>query len=543
MSMTADPHPYQAEALARFMERGNMLLAFDTGIGKTYTAIAIGEELLETRQARRVLVCVPASLKFQWAKALARFTDLPQTEILIKGERAVIPDPSACIIIDGTPERRARLYKAAQQPGVQYVILGYDQLAEEWRQVRRLRCEYLVMDEASAIKNPGSKRSKSVKRHFGDVPWRLALTATPIENRPEEVFSIMEWVDPAVLGRYDLFDRSYIVRDPWGNVSRYKHLDVLHEKLSPAMVRKTRHDPDVAPFMPDVDDGVWEVALDEGTWRAYRAMLADLLAAYGDIGSFGTFNVDAHYGQARDDPRGDKTALGRLMGIHETMQMLLNHPLLVAESARLYLTTDDRGSRYAAQLMEGGFELPAATPKLDDLADRCSLILDEDPDAKILIFTRSKLMLRLIRDRLDPAGQGSVIYDGDMTSREKEAAVTRFASAPGVRLFLSSHAGAYGTDMPWANWLANYDIPWGAGLARQINGRHVRASSAFAVVHVRDLVCLGTIEERKWEQKGFKNAISAGVIDGQTGETGELASDVDSLKRHAEGVLAIDKQT
>jgi SNF2 family DNA or RNA helicase len=523
------------------MERGNLLLAFDTGLGKTATAIALGEELLELREIRKVLLVVPASLKLQWARSLAKFTDLPTTEIKVKDETITIPDPECCVIVDGTPDQREKQYRRARSALVQYVIVGYDQVVSDYRRIKQLHAEFVVLDEASAIKTPGTKRTGAVKRHL-KAPYRLALTATPIENRPEEVFSIMSWVDEDVLGRHDFFDRAYIVRNPWGAVQSYKHLGVLHDKLAVAMVRKTRLDPEVAPYMPDVTSEVWRVPMDEGTGAAYKHMAHDLLAAYDAVGDLGgSFDVHAHYGAgvARDD-RGDKSALGRLMSVHGCMEMLLAHPWLLETSGTLYETTDNRGSKYASELMQRRAEWwPPTTPKLDYLVRACEEILEADPAAKILVFTWFKGMLPLMAARFDRLGYESVRYDGDMNTREKEAAVNRFKTRTSVRLFLSSHAGAYGTDLPEANWLINYDIPWGAGKATQINGRHVRASSEFEEVHVRDMVVTGSVEERKLGQKGFKNDIAAGVIDGKRGRA-ELKSQVMTLKTHATELLDSD---
>jgi SNF2 family DNA or RNA helicase len=543
---------YQEDGYNRFLERGNLLLAFDTGLGKTATAIAAAEELLETRQVRRVLLAVPASLKFQWAKSLAKFTDLPTTEVKVDGELITIPAPSHCVIIEGKPfqranvkytaeDDRARQFKAAMDPQVEYVIVGYDQLVDEWRECKRLHCGLIVLDEASAIKTATAQRTKSIKTHFAKTPYRLALTATPIENRPEEVYSIMEFVDGGeTLGRYEFFDHTYIERDNWGNVQRYKNLDILHEKLSEVMVRKTRHDPDVAPYLPQVEHRTWHVALDDTTWDAYKLMAQDLLDSYDDAPGFSHFNVHAHYGTARDDKRGDKTALGRLMSIHEAMQMMLNHPSLVAHSANLYLTTDNQGSKYASEMMLSGRELPVTLPKLDYLVTKVGKILSLDPDAKVLIFTRHKMMLRLMESLFTYEGWQSEIYDGDMNVRQKEAALTRYKTRPETRLLLSSHAGAYGTDLPEANWLINYDITWGAGLARQINGRHVRASSEHELVYIVDMVCMGTIEERKLDSQHFKNDLSSGIIDGESNANADLENDVGSLKSHVEQVLGLD---
>lgn len=534
MALRFPLYPYQQEAFDAFMPRGSLLLAFGTGLGKTATAIALAEELLELREVRRVLLVVPANLKLQWARSLAKFTDMPVHEIKVKGQTIVTPVPESCVIVDGSPELRERQYKLARYGPCEYVIVGYDQVVSDYRRIKQLGCEFVVLDEASAIKTPGTKRTGAVKRHL-KAPYRLALTATPIENRPEEVYSIMSWVDDTVLGRHDLFDKAYINRNPWGAVTSYKNLDVLHERLSAAMVRKTREDPDVAPYMPDVDTEVWRVPVDGTTWTAYKEMAADLLAAYDDVGTIGgSFSVDAHYGTVKGDPRGDKTGLGKLMSIHGCMEMLLAHPALAAKSAELYGSTDNQGSKYAYRLWETGrLDWQWTTPKLDFLVREVSQILASDPDAKVLIFTRYKGMLPLMQDRL---GYQSVLYHGDMSVRAKEAAVQRFKSSADVRLFLSSHAGAYGTDLPEANWLINYDIWWGPGRAEQINGRHVRASSEFATVKVVNMVMAGTVEERKLATVGFKGSVSSKVIDGK-GSSGKVRNDVETLKSHVQELL------
>lgn len=533
MGLTADLYPYQAQALDRFLGRGNLLLAFDTGLGKTLTSIAAAEHLLAAGEAYRVLIVVPASLKYQWARSLAKFTDIPAADIKVKGETMTVADPGSCAVIDGPPARREKQYRAARGPACEYVICGYEQAVSDCRHLRRLRPDLVILDEASAIKTPGTKRSKAVRRHFA-APYRLALTATPVENRPEEIYSIMRWVDEDLLGRHDLFDRAYITRDAWGGVLGYKNLDILHRRLAPALVRRTRADPDVASYMPDVTAGTWRAEMDEPTRQAYAGMARDLVAAYDALQPSGEgFSVDAHYGMAPGDPRGDKSALGRLVSVRGCMEMLLAHPAVIDKSARDYIGTDDRGSAYAALLAASGrLDWPWTSPKLDVLTANCREILDEDPDAKILVFTWFRQMLPLMHARFALAGHRCVLYHGDLTAKDKEAAVAKFGSDPGTRLFLSSHAGAYGVDMPMANWLVNYDIPWGAGKAVQINGRHVRASSEFEGVHVRDLVVTGTVEERRLSGKAFKGAVMAGIIDG-TAAPGGLKPDAEDLRGHA----------
>jgi len=102
-----------------------------------------------------------------------------------------------------------------------------------------------------------------------------------------------------------------------------------------------------------------------------------------------------------------------------------------------------------------------------------------------------------------------------MTSAAKAAAIQKFTVDPECRLFLSSHAGAYGCDMYMANHLVNYDHPEAAGKSDQINDRHVRASSEFGNVFVHNMYVEGTIEERGLDRLEFKRTIGSAFLDGE----------------------------
>lgn len=539
MAMIIDLFPYQREAVDLWNERGSLLLAFDMGLGKTATAIAICEDLLERREIRTALIVVPAGLKYQWARAIAKFTDIPTYRVKLKRQPVEVPELGNCIIIDGTPEQRARQYQMARDLRPEYVIIGIDTLAIDPEEIESIRATMAVLDEASNIKSPASARTQAVKEYL-NYPYRLALTGTPIENKPEDVFSIMEWVDSSVLGRYDLFDRSYIVRDSFGTVKRYRNLDVLSARLSEAMCRKTWADPDVAPYLPKIHYDTWVVTPDEDTMDAYKVMARDLLDEYNKAASnmpgLGKFSVSAHYTGLGNKGTG---IMGQLMPVHTCMEMLLDHPSLIAKSASKYIDTDTQGSKYAYEYrVTRKGRLPGTTPKKDKVVWNTQKILWESLDNKVLIFTRYREMVSILVRDFQGLGWGVTEYHGEMTNRQKEASVSKFLSDSECRVFISSHAGAYGVDMPVANYLVNYDIPWGAGLARQINGRHVRASSEHQDVYVINVVTEGTIEERKLEMKDFKDAISDAAIDNLS-ETGTLVNDVTALRLHCTEILGV----
>lgn len=529
MALTSPLHPYQAEPVERFAARGNLLLAYGTGTGKTVIALAAAERLLDAGEVSTVLVVCPASLKYQWARRIAEFTRLPRREARVRGKTLTLPAEPECTVIDGGPDARARQYAAARG-SAEYVICGYDNVTSEHRKIRLLHAGMVIIDEASAIKSLTAARSRAVKQHLGRAPWRMALTATPVENRLEELYSIMEFVDPEILGRYDLFDKSFIVRDRYGRVERYKHLDVVHQKIAPAMCRLTRADPEVAAYLPGVTRATWTVEPDPGTWTAYLAMARDLLDAYDDAPPPPGFSLDAHYGRAPD--ASVPSGMGKLMAIHGCMEMLLCHPELVRASADAFRSGGSRGSAYASAAVGAGLLDGLPAPKLERLLDRCAPVLARGD--KIAVYTRYREMLPILERELTDLGYPSVLYHGGMTPGEKDAAVAAFAARGQV--LLSSHAGAYGVDLPMARYLVNYDVPWGAGTADQINGRHVRASSTFARVHVRDMVTAGTIEERKVDGQAFKRRISSGAVDGHRAAAA-IGNDTGTLIDHLTGLF------
>lgn len=526
-------HDYQHEPVTRFMERGSLLCALDTGGGKTVITIAACEELLALGRAKRVLIVVPASLKYQWANKLAAFTDLPKMtkKLTVDGRRVdleVAASPG-CVVIDGTPEQRKKQYRLACERECEYVICGYDNPMDDWRQVRRLAPDVVVVDEASALKSAASKRSQFYKDNLS-APYRLALTATPAENgRPEEIYSIMEWVDPSIFGtRPDLFDKAYVDRDDFGRPKGWKNLDVFLSKLAPAMFRMTREDPVLAEHLPTVRELTWTVTLDDDTWMVYERIATELAEELGQLqGASSTFDVLAYY----EGKPSEKGAGGRASGRRIAVEMLLCHPKLVISSGREYKRTKgESGSEYAASIVDDpDLNYITWSPKLNELWKQLD-ILAGDGDPKVMIYTRYPRMLDLIGDYLR---DGSYVkYHGGMTAKQKAAAAARFSTDSECKYFLSSHAGAKGNDMPMAEWLINYDLPWDHGTAYQINGRHVRASSEFDTVYVVNMLCEGTVEERKQQTVKQKGAVAGAMLDGKGAKHGRIDNEVDSLRKY-----------
>jgi len=514
--------PYQPEAVDKMCDRGNMLVAYDLGLGKTVLTIAAIERLMDENKIGEpgIIICL-SSLKYQWKHQIEKFTN----------------GTSTAIVIDGTPKQRATQYAQAydwRSSGVDYVILNYEQVVNDWGHVSKLPRGFVVLDEATAIKSFKSKRSKAVKR-LKDAPYRFALTGTPIENgKPEELFSIMQFVDDKVLGRFDLFDGTFIVRNNWGGVQHYKNLPLLHKTMQSAAVRKAQKDPDVAPFLPAVihKDPV-EIPLDRKPAKLYSRIVNDLLYDLDEAQAlFGSsFNILTHYGVESAHGGPEDEMRGKIMSKIGCLKMLCSHPALIATSAAKFHEMNGEGSAYAAELVdEGALEAIHSSPKLDYLVQYVKDFLDQDEENKVVIFATYVDMVDMIAEALGEAMCRK--YSGRLDAKTKEENKIAFNTDPSVRVLVSSDAGGYGVDLPSGNLLINYDLPWSSGTATQRNGRIIRASSRFQSAVILDLIVEGSIEKRQWEALQQKNALASAVIDGEgINEEGKIDMKIGSLKQ------------
>lgn len=509
--LTVDLYPYQDEAVDRAVERGSLLVAYTMGLGKTLVALATIEELIALGDVRQSLLVVPAGLKWQWAQAIAQFTDVSARRLqLRRGVYIWVPEESACVVVDGSPDKRKASYQQILKTKPEFVIVSYEQVRNDFRWIRKIKPDCIVLDEATAIKGFRAKRTKLVKRI--DAPFRYALTGTPVENRPEELYSIMEWIDPRVLGRFDLFDKAFIVRNKWGGVVRYKNLQVLNKKIRTAMVRKIRTDPEVAPYLPAVQETVKHVALDPKLRKLYKQISDDLATALADANMAQSFDVTQYYTGTLPSSLG--TAAGDIMARTGALLMLCDHPRLLQRSAEKYLKGDGEGSAYAAKLLDDGLLVDAPSAKMEQVVADVTDILLAEPKAKVILFSYYKDMVAELADRLGGPNTQAVTYTGDMNVKQKAAARVRFQTEPDVRLFISSDAGGYGVDLPQANYLINYDLAWSAGKMDQRNGRHVRVGSSFKQVYIVNYLIEGSIEERTYEMLALKRQVASAALDG-----------------------------
>jgi SNF2 family DNA or RNA helicase len=509
MSFSGKLYDFQEEAVERMIEMRRLLLAMEMGLGKTVCVIAAVERLIDADEIAAGFVICPASIKLQWAKLIEQFTD---------GEANVL-------VVSGDPEKREEQYRAYMNGKAEYLIMNPETMVRDWEVIRKLPRDYIVADEAQWFKNFRPRRSKRIKRLRAEYRW--ALTGQPVENRAEEAFSIMEWVNPEVLGDFRVFDRAFCVRDHWGRVRVYRNLPTLHRLLSDHMVRHTRAQ--VADQLPAVSEQTIPVEIDAEGARLYRKIVHDLENDLSEaISVWGNFSLTSFY---HGDDMGE--ARGKIMSKLVCLRMLCDHPHLLRLSAAHFrgdIPGSQTGSEYAQELHEmGRLEGLKRSPKLEATVDLISTILEADPANKVVIFSFFKNMLNLI----GAATSGlttSVLFTGAVSTKAREQARQQFATDPDTRLFLSSDAGGIGLDLPQANFLISYDLPWSAGAYAQRQSRIIRLSSVWPRITLISLQVSGSIEEYQARLLEQKKKVADAVVDGKgISPKGRLSLDLKSL--------------
>ena len=485
--------PYQVDAVTKMVDKKQVLVAYEMGLGKTPMTIAAIEE----QSPQLTLVLCLASLKYQWKKEISKFSD------------------KTALVIDGTAVQRKKQYDELYD--YDYVVMNYEQVVNDWDVIKAIPFDAIVCDEATAIKGFRAKRAKKVKDLSKNIPIRYALTGTPIENgRPEEVFSIMQFVNPKALGRFDIFDKTFIVRNHFGGVQRYRNLPLLHKTLMDHSVRKAQKDEDVKPYLPDaIYREPLVIKLDAKSQRLYNHIAKDLyqvlIEAKELLGS--NFNLAVHYGQSYDAGDPANQLRGEVMSRITALRMLCSNPYILHTSAVNFEKHTGKGSAYIhslGDLLDG----VSKTPKQDTLISYLKDHLDIDPTYKAVVFSSYLESVSAITKTLNEAGYHAVAYTGEMNAKQKEEAKVTFQSQPNTRVLVSSDAGGYGVDLPQANLLVNYDQPWSAGLSVQRNGRINRTSSTWEVITIQDILVSGSIEQRQYDMLKQKGNVAGAILDG-----------------------------
>lgn len=448
--LTTPLYPYQKEGVRFAFKAGKAIIADEMGLGKTVQAICCAEIYLRQRMADSVLIVCPTSLKFQWKSEIERFTGKDQV-----------------CIVEGYASRRLELYSASAH----YKIVSYQSLANDIKTLDRLSCDLLIMDEVQRLKNWNTRLAQAVRRI--DTHYSVLLSGTPLENKLDELVSIVQLADPYCLAPLYRFRYDHIITDPEsGNAVGYKNLGDIRERLSGTLIRRTRQS--VRLQLPGRTDQYLLIPMtpqQASRHEELRVAVARLVQKWQHTHSL-----------SEEDRR-------RLLSMLAQMRMLADSTFIADQDP------EHRHDMKIAELM--------------------SILCDalEGTEAKVIVFSEWERMIRLVATELDAHGIRHEMLHGSIPTGRRAEIIERFTQDADCRVFLSTDTGATGLNLQVASIIVNLDLPWNPAVLEQRVGRVYRIGQEMPV-QVMNLVSKDSIEEDMIGRLRFKHSMFDGTLDG-----------------------------
>ena len=438
--------PYQREGLGWFQFLRELgfggCLADDMGLGKTVQVLALLQERKQQQaDGKPTLVVAPKSLTFNWRAEAQRFT--PELAVL-----------------DYSGIDRTKLAKRVFEHDI--VVTTYGTLRQDAAFFKDVDFDYVILDEAQAIKNPQSQVAKAARLLRAD--HKLVLTGTPVENHLGELWSLFEFSNPGMLGRSSLFRSLFTGRAELALEEERRQ--TLARALRPFFLRRTKEQ--VLKELPEKSEQVIWCDLDEKERAEYDAIAAhfraSLLAAGGEIEGAQKLHV-----------------LEALLRLRQASC----HPGLLDKSRAA-----DEGAKFEV-----------LTPLLEEIVES---------EHKALVFSQFTSFLALLRPRLEAAGWEYAYLDG--STRDRQAEVERFQNDPKCKLFLISlKAGGFGLNLTAADYVFLLDPWWNPASETQAIDRAHRIGQTRNVMAYR-LIARGTVEERVLELQAKKRHLAQAIL-------------------------------
>ncbi|MDQ2706423.1 MAG: DEAD/DEAH box helicase [Actinomycetota bacterium] len=456
--------PYQRRGLSWLTFLSSLglgaCLADDMGLGKTVQLLALESvERASGVQPPTLLLC-PMSLVGNWQREAAKFA------------------PALRVYAHHGSTRCHGAELSDQVAGVDVVVSTYATVTRDIDELSDYDWGRVVLDEAQAVKNSLSHAARAIRRL--SAGHRIALTGTPMENRLAELWSVMDFLNPGVLGTSDRFRQRYAIP-----VERHGDADAageLRRITRPYLLRRLKTDPDIIDDLPEKIEIKQDYRLTSEQASLYRTVVDDMME-----------KIEGADGIARR---------GNVLAAMAKLKQVCNHP---------------------AQLLHDGSSIGRRSGKVIRLEEVLTEILDEGD--KVLCFTQFTEFAEMLLPHLSARFDQEVLFlHGGTPRARRDEMVQRFQSEGGPSIFLLSlKAGGTGLTLTAANHVMHLDRWWNPAVENQATDRAFRIGQC-RNVQVRKFVCAGTLEERIDQMIENKKVLADLVISDGEGWLTELST-------------------
>lgn len=439
------PGPYFKGNLYEFQKKGasfmhlakTALVADDVGLGKTIEALAAINLGKQSGKINRTLIVSPSTLKWQWASEIKKFTYLTST------------------VIGGDQPTRSKLYSN----DCDVTIMNYELFLRDIELLHQEYFDTIILDEASRIKNPNAQIATIIKSYARRSKRRYALTATPIENNLQDIFSIMQFIEPKAMGPLLDFHMRHCVfkrMKKYALLVGYKNVPEFRAKVAPYFIRRKLEDVEVE--LPEVVMNNYEIELTHAQREIYE------LAKKGILDTL------------------KKCKKINVLTTQVFLREICDHPLLVKQTG--------------------------ASSKLTELA---KLLSSELKDRKVVVFTQFKRMAYIICNKFKK--QHPLLICSGISDKKRDKIKNIFNSHQKAKLLVATDAANYGLNLPAGEYVINYDLPFNPAVVKQRIGRLRRLTQQHSCVRAINLLARNTIEERVFKVLKEKKLLSENFLD------------------------------
>ncbi|MBE9186150.1 DEAD/DEAH box helicase [Microcoleus sp. LEGE 07076] len=474
-SFRGELRPYQALGVGwlAFLERWGLgaCLADDMGLGKSIELIAFLLHLQEQNslEAPTLLVC-PTSVLGNWEREVKKFG--PTLKVLVH---------------HGDKRAKGKAFAAAIK-GKNLIVTSYALVFRDAKEIQSTKWQGLVLDEAQNIKNSEAKQSQAVRQIEAD--FRIALTGTPVENRLQELWSILEFLNPGYLGPRNFFQRRFAI--PIEKYGDRESLHTLRSLVRPFILRRLKTDKEIIQDLPEKQEMTVFCSLAAGQAALYQKIVEESIA-----------NLESAEGIQRR---------GMILALLVKLKQLCNHPALVKAEAK--------PKELSINSQESG--------KLQRLVEMLEEVVAEGDRA--LIFTQFAEWGKLLKPHLEKhLGREVLFLYGGIRQQQREEMIDRFQHDPQGPpiMILSLKAGGTGLNLTRATHVFHYDRWWNPAVENQATDRVFRIGQT-RNVQVHKFVCTGTLEEKIHDMIESKKALAEQVV--SAGENWLTELDTDQLR-------------
>ncbi|MCD6397249.1 MAG: DEAD/DEAH box helicase [Spirochaetaceae bacterium] len=439
-------YPYQLEGVRFAVFKKAAIIADEMGLGKTLQAISIALLKKEIFGFEKILVVCPSSLKSQWKKEIEKYTD------------------ASALIISGSRLKRQALYSEST---AFFKITNYEALLRDKLTVSEWHPDFVILDEAQRIKNFETKTHQAVQ----SIPHNhsLIITGTPLENKLEDLYSIVQFSDPTLLTPLWAFAAHHFNLDTQrkNKVLGYRNLKVVFEKIQPLLIRRKKID--VIDNLPEKIENNYYFDLSTEQEEIHQGYMASL------------FRIISKKVLTPMDIK--------------LMQKILLSMRRVCDSTYLI----DKKTNIS--------------PKLVELVTILKDLVIENK-RKIVIFSEWTTMTYLIGKVLSEMGIDFVEFTGKVPVEKRQVLIDEFHDNPECMVFLSTDAGGVGLNLQVSDCVINFELPWNPAKLNQRIGRIHRIGQKHSVVNVINLITKRSIEEKVYAGINLKQELFDAALEG-----------------------------